>query len=275
MWHYLHPRGSIITFRQAGDPYVASTAKPVRNFELRTSGRNAFIFPTWRQGTATVAGDLTPAAGTATVSFAGAAVALGGISDANGSSSTAFTGKAVAAGSMAAGGTTSVSFSGSTIAAASITPIAGTSTVQFSSGDSAFILPAASSASVTFTGGTVSAAAIAPSAGSGTVSFAGKSVATVAMVPVSGAASVGFTGSTSSGSGGTVDPAAVWNYVLPNGQTAGEMLMALMTLADELHRIHGLQPSAPLTVGQTSRQAGGIVQAISESGGVVTVTRAP
>ena len=56
--------------------------------------------------------------------------------------------------------------------------------------------------------------------------------------------------------------------------TAGEMLSALLTLADDLHRIHGLNPAAPLVAGQTARVAGDISQTIDEAGGVVTVTRA-
>lgn len=42
---------------------------------------------------------------------------------------------------------------------------------------------------------------------------------------------------------------------------------------DEIHKIHGLQPAAPLNVTDTSRQAGGISQTIVEAGPTVTVTR--
>lgn len=73
--------------------------------------------------------------------------------------------------------------------------------------------------------------------------------------------------------GGAVDPAAVWGYVMPNGQTAGQMLTSLMTLADELHRIHGLNPAAPLSVSPTVRSAGSIQQSFVESGDTITATR--
>lgn len=69
-------------------------------------------------------------------------------------------------------------------------------------------------------------------------------------------------------SGGTADPADVWNHVLANGKTPAEMLT-------ELYRIHGLEAGLPLTVGATSRQAGPIEQSVSEAGGSVTVTRQP
>lgn len=42
---------------------------------------------------------------------------------------------------------------------------------------------------------------------------------------------------------------------------------------DEIHKIHGLQPAAPLNVTDTSRQAGDISQTIVEAGPTVTVTR--
>jgi hypothetical protein len=43
----------------------------------------------------------------------------------------------------------------------------------------------------------------------------------------------------------------------------------------EFHRIHGLDPAAPLTVSPTQRTAGDVQQTISEVAGTVTVTRLP
>lgn len=41
----------------------------------------------------------------------------------------------------------------------------------------------------------------------------------------------------------------------------------------ETHKIHGLKLGSPLTVSQTQRAAGGIVQGLSEAGSTTTVTR--
>lgn len=72
-----------------------------------------------------------------------------------------------------------------------------------------------------------------------------------------------------------VDPTAeaIWAYLLPNGLSAGEAFAALHAYLSELHKIHGLLPSAPLAVTGATRTAGDISQTISDSAGVVTVTR--
>ncbi len=73
--------------------------------------------------------------------------------------------------------------------------------------------------------------------------------------------------------GGSADPAAVWSYVLTNGQTAQEALLELLGKVTELHRIHGLQAGVPLVVTQTARTAGAIAQTIATAGSSTTVTR--
>lgn len=60
--------------------------------------------------------------------------------------------------------------------------------------------------------------------------------------------------------------AAIWAYILPNGLTAGQVFC-------DLHKIHGLTPGIPLAVTSATRTAGDISQSISDSAGVVTVTR--
>jgi hypothetical protein len=76
----------------------------------------------------------------------------------------------------------------------------------------------------------------------------------------------------SAGSAG--DP---WITNLPGAYTgtqAGALLDAINTLVAELHRIHGLESGTPLVVTETSREAGGIAQSITEApAGTVTVTR--
>ncbi|MFM8899147.1 MAG: hypothetical protein ACKOF9_04255 [Burkholderiales bacterium] len=88
-----------------------------------------------------------------------------------------------------------------------------------------------------------------------------------ANVSASGAISVPTTG-------GVANPADVWNYVLANGKTAAQNVLETRQMVDELYRIHGLLVGEPLTVATTQRTAGDIMQLISESSGVVTVTRA-
>lgn len=60
--------------------------------------------------------------------------------------------------------------------------------------------------------------------------------------------------------------ADIWSYVLPSGLTAAQVLL-------ELHKIHGLTAGAPLVVASGTRTAGDISQSITDSSGVVTVTR--
>jgi hypothetical protein len=57
----------------------------------------------------------------------------------------------------------------------------------------------------------------------------------------------------------------------PGAPDAAAMHATLLEVA----AIHGLDPTAPLQVSQTSRTAGDIVQTIADSGGTVTVTRQP
>ena len=65
--------------------------------------------------------------------------------------------------------------------------------------------------------------------------------------------------------------AAFWTY--PLGPTTGELLTDAQARANETHTIHGLDPAAPLTVTETQRTAGTLVQTIVTSGGTTTVSR--
>lgn len=67
--------------------------------------------------------------------------------------------------------------------------------------------------------------------------------------------------------------AEIWAYTLSNGLTAGQNVVAIYTMLNELHLIHGLKLGSPLTVTPTTRVAGAVEQAIEQSGNDVTVTR--
>ena len=58
------------------------------------------------------------------------------------------------------------------------------------------------------------------------------------------------------------------------GIAAGVRLVALHSFVLEMHKIHGLDISAPLTLSEVQRAAGTIVQSISEADGEVTYVRA-
>lgn len=75
------------------------------------------------------------------------------------------------------------------------------------------------------------------------------------------------------GVGGGATPAEVWGYLLSNGLTAEQTLVAIHKYLLDLHRIHGLEVGAPLVVTPTSRSTLGINQLITAVGEVVTVTR--
>lgn len=68
-------------------------------------------------------------------------------------------------------------------------------------------------------------------------------------------------------------PHATWGYVLSNGLTAEQTLVAVHTWLSELHLIHGLTAGSPLSVTAASRAAGAVSQAVAEAAGTVTVTR--
>ncbi|HQY95298.1 hypothetical protein [Caldilinea sp.] len=76
---------------------------------------------------------------------------------------------------------------------------------------------------------------------------------------------------TGGGTGATA--AQIWGYVMSNGQTAEENVLTMLEYLSDLHLIHGLRAGSPLSVTETERSAGAVVQAISEAAGVVTVTR--
>ena len=67
--------------------------------------------------------------------------------------------------------------------------------------------------------------------------------------------------------------AQIWGYVMANGQTAEQNILAILARSADLVTIHGLVISQPLTVTPTQRTAGAIVQTISEVGTAITVTR--
>jgi hypothetical protein len=78
-----------------------------------------------------------------------------------------------------------------------------------------------------------------------------------------------------SAGGGGASVAEIWGYVLPNGLSAEQTLADIHRYLLDLSRIHGLIASSPLTVSATQRAAGGVVQSITDEGGVVTVQRQP
>lgn len=84
----------------------------------------------------------------------------------------------------------------------------------------------------------------------------------------------GTMGQALNAAGSAGDP---WITTLPGAYTgaqAGALLDAINTLVDELHRIHGLNASAPLEVTDTTREVGAITQTIVEAPvGTVTVSR--
>lgn len=55
-------------------------------------------------------------------------------------------------------------------------------------------------------------------------------------------------------------------------EQAGQLL-AILTKATDIAKIHGLVAGTPLVVSPTARTAGDIAQTVEESGGIVTVTR--
>lgn len=67
--------------------------------------------------------------------------------------------------------------------------------------------------------------------------------------------------------------AALLAAVVSGSKTLQDVLVAVDSNADELHKIHGLKAGSPLTVAPTTRSAAGIAQSIAEAAGVVTVTR--
>jgi hypothetical protein len=86
---------------------------------------------------------------------------------------------------------------------------------------------------------------------------------------ITGALSASATAS----SGSSASAAEIWAYILPNGLPAGQVFSELHTLMSDLHKIHGLTIGSPLAVTSATRTAGGISQTITDSSGVVTVTR--
>lgn len=86
-----------------------------------------------------------------------------------------------------------------------------------------------------------------------------------------GAGYFGDGGDTAPPSGASA--AEIWAYTLSNGLTAGQNVVAIYTMLNELHLIHGLKLGSPLTVTPTTRVAGAVEQAIEQSGNDVTVTR--
>ena len=65
---------------------------------------------------------------------------------------------------------------------------------------------------------------------------------------------------------------SVWSYPL-TGDMAGDRLAQAHDFNTEVHRISGLDASAPLVVAANTRTAGSIAQAISQAGDTTTVTR--
>ena len=57
------------------------------------------------------------------------------------------------------------------------------------------------------------------------------------------------------------------------GVAAGVLLQSLLVYVNEMHKIHGLDIAAPLSVTETLRSAGVITQDILESEGTITYER--
>jgi len=89
---------------------------------------------------------------------------------------------------------------------------------------------------------------------------------------VAGAASVSGAAVDATGENVAI-AAAVWAHQMPDGRTAGEILVETNLMAKELWRVHGLDITRPLVVATNSRAAGDQTQSITEAGGVVTVRR--
>lgn len=244
--------GAVIVWRQAADPYVPATLKRTRGYSVLTQERLVNVGSTLSSAGGTE-GTMTPAAGSSASSFSGTAIIAASVTPAGGSSSAAFAGLSTAAASMQADGASITSFAGSSIAAGSVIPAAGSSSVAFVGGDGSNITPAAGSSTVSFSGAAVAAAEMTPAAGSSVASFIGEAI--------------------EEGGGGTVDPAAVWNYTLSNGKTAQQTVVELHAMMSELYKIHGLAAGVPLVVDKLTRTAGDIEQSVEQVGDVVTVTR--
>lgn len=187
----------------------------------------------------------------ANLSTGSAGIVAGTVAAAAGVASVAFAGSARVAGTLTVAGTATAGFAGASTVPGSFSA-AGTSTAAFTSGDASNMVVAQGLASVAFTG---------------------RSVAAAAMAPAQGTSSAAFSGSSSTPGGGTADPAAVWNYLLPNGKSAQQTLVEIHAMLGEVYRIHGLQAGAPLSVDKLSRTAGDIVQTITQVGDVVTIAR--
>lgn len=251
MWHYLHPRGSIVTFRMPASPVVPNTAAPRRRFELRTSGRNVFSFPTsFPVASAAITGACSG-------SFALSGVSVATLPDAGASSgSVVLTGSAT--GTLTVSGASSGSFSLSGSADGTVAQSGWGSVGVFTlSGDiqAALVVGGASAGSLALSGGAT--AGVQVTAGSdGTLSLSGTATAQVTQP-----------------GGGVADPSAVWAFVLPNGKTAGDTLAEVHAWLGELRLIHGLVPGVPLHVSPSLRSAGDIQQQFSEQGNTITATR--
>ena len=114
--------------------------------------------------------------------------------------------------------------------------------------------------------------------GTGGLAFSGAAVYTQTRVyAAAGSGGIAFGGTAAASSSGPAGSGAtaeeVWAFTLSNGQTAGDTLVAVQAMLRELYQIHGLELGSPLTVTQTLRTAAGIVQAVADLAGTVTVTR--
>lgn len=164
--------------------------------------------------------------------------------------------------------------------------------------DLQLIVSAEGSAAIVFSGAATLAGALA-AAGSASITFTVDDATLGAIVSATGAASVTFSGEGIPNAighlAGDITPytelspqslaAAVWNALQSAYQEPGSMGEAMSTagagglsptqaeMLEALAKIHGLVVGSPLTVTSTAREAGGVAQTISESGGTVTVTR--
>ncbi len=192
----------------------------------------------------------------------------------------------------ATGGTGAFAGDAGASSSVSLAATGATGTFSGSANSTATALLAAAGESGIFVGAALlSTAALAATGSTGTFSGSTSTQATATLAATGatgafsgeawtlGTASLEATGNSGTFAGtaevpsGTADAADVWNYVLSNGKSAEQTAVEIHAMLLDLHRIHGLELGSPLTVTETSRQAGAVLQAISEAAGAVVVTR--
>lgn len=120
-----------------------------------------------------------------------------------------------------------------------------------------------------------------PPGGSGPITGSVTGAGAIASDEAFGTPSVGADGTFSLGAAGDIASGEAFGSptVTPTtsaGGTGGcdaDAIAEILLRVRELHRVHGLEAGATLTVTATRREAGSIVQTINESNGTVSVSR--